>query len=377
MDCVGSMPQPPTSCLDPFGGSGTTALTCQFLGVRPTTIEVNPFLADVIAAKLNNYNLVRLKRDYLDVLAASRRPGVVPSLRPPDRPDTLVEPGRDSRWVYGHSAAESIFAISNAINNLSTRKHRELLRVVLGSVLVPVSNVIVNGKGRRYRDGWKLRQKTGRDVDWAFREAFGHVYTDLSRFEGRPRTDFSLLRGDSRELIDKSDPADLAIFSPPYPNSFDYTDIYNLELWMLGYLHSWDCNAELRNRTLRSHVQLKRDFSTDELPSPELKRAYDRLSSLRTELWNGNIPEMVTAYFADMRNILERLKKKLTRRGRAFLAVGNSKYAGVVIDTATILAELAPSAGFKILRIEPIRSMRSSAQQGGRAELNESLVVLG
>ena len=44
------------SCLDPFGGSGTTALTCQFLGVLPTTIEVNPFLADLIAAKLSDYN---------------------------------------------------------------------------------------------------------------------------------------------------------------------------------------------------------------------------------------------------------------------------------------------------------------------------------
>ena len=32
-----------TRCLDPFGGSGTTALACQFLGVAPTTIEVNPY----------------------------------------------------------------------------------------------------------------------------------------------------------------------------------------------------------------------------------------------------------------------------------------------------------------------------------------------
>ncbi|MBO9625124.1 MAG: hypothetical protein J7484_01965, partial [Microbacterium sp.] len=34
---------------DPFGGSGTSALAAQFLGVHPTTVEVNPFLADLIA----------------------------------------------------------------------------------------------------------------------------------------------------------------------------------------------------------------------------------------------------------------------------------------------------------------------------------------
>ena len=37
---------------DPFGGSGTTALAAQFLGIRPTTIEVNPFLVDLIEAKI-------------------------------------------------------------------------------------------------------------------------------------------------------------------------------------------------------------------------------------------------------------------------------------------------------------------------------------
>src|SRR4051812_22280573 len=51
LQCVHSLDRFPSSCLDPFGGSGTTALTCQLLGVRPTTIEVNPFLADLITSK--------------------------------------------------------------------------------------------------------------------------------------------------------------------------------------------------------------------------------------------------------------------------------------------------------------------------------------
>src|SRR5690348_3690978 len=47
--------RPVLNAIDPFGGSGTTALACQFLGVYPTTIEVNPFLADLIEAKLWTY----------------------------------------------------------------------------------------------------------------------------------------------------------------------------------------------------------------------------------------------------------------------------------------------------------------------------------
>ena len=71
--------------------------------------------------------------------------------------------------------------------------------------------------------------------------------------------------GDTRKrMADLDGPFDLILFSPPYPNSFDYTDIYNLELWVLGYLASAEDNLTLRRATLRSHVQIKRD---DDLPA--------------------------------------------------------------------------------------------------------------
>ncbi len=54
---------PVKRCLDPFGGSGTSALTSQFLGVHPITIEVNPFLADLIEAKLAIYKADTLASD--------------------------------------------------------------------------------------------------------------------------------------------------------------------------------------------------------------------------------------------------------------------------------------------------------------------------
>src|SRR5215204_2560427 len=44
-------------CVDPFGGSGTVALASQFLGIESTTIEVNPFLTDLIQAKLSRYDI--------------------------------------------------------------------------------------------------------------------------------------------------------------------------------------------------------------------------------------------------------------------------------------------------------------------------------
>jgi len=375
LDCIQSMESSPRSCLDPFGGSGTTALTCQFLGIRPTTIEVNPFLCDVITAKLTSYNLMALKHDYLGVLEGSRTISVDVRVLLHDAPETMVEPGRDGRWIFSTDAAKRILAIRTAIDLLAIENHRSVLRVALASILVSLSNVVVNGKGRKYRLGWRTREKSGHDVDIAFRAAFLEIYSDLSRFSERPMREYLLHQGDSRQRLADAEEVDVMIFSPPYPNSFDYTDIYNLELWMLGYLRTRTENSQLRTRTLRSHVQIKRDFGADELQSKELRRIYGVLCKRRSDLWDPAIAEMICAYFADMTVILRQLRAKLRHGGRAFLAVGDSKYAGIVVDSARILAELAPVAGLRCVSSSPIRSMRASAQQGGRVELQESLMI--
>jgi hypothetical protein len=376
IDCVKSLDKPPATCLDPFGGSGTTALTAQFLGVRPTTIEVNPFLADLIDAKLAHYNPHALKADYFNVL--DRSVCIYNSEKDlyPGGPATLVQPGKAGRWIYSRSVARRILSLREAIESLPTEKHQVIFRVALGSILVSMSNVIVNGKGRKYRKNWESRQKSPTDVEAAFREAFFRIFTDVCRFATRKNNGYTLLRGDSRIALDGCTDCDFALFSPPYPNSFDYTDIYNLELWMLGYFRTWSDNFQLRNSTLRSHVQLLRDFPMALEGSKTLKQTYHMLSERRKDLWSNHIPEMICAYFEDMRTIMLKVKRKLTKNGKAFIAIGNSKYAGILINTETILMELARFLKYKDVKSVPFRSMRASPQQGGRPELTETLIVL-
>ena len=57
--------------VDPFGGSGTTALAAQFLGINSTTIEVNPFLADLVEAKISNYDCDAVARAFAAVMAGA------------------------------------------------------------------------------------------------------------------------------------------------------------------------------------------------------------------------------------------------------------------------------------------------------------------
>lgn len=367
----------PTSCLDCFGGSGTTALTCQFLGVEPTTIEVNPFLADLIEAKLTKYNQTSLLHDYgavIDKINSTKYS--LRGLRHEQWPATMVEPGVKERWLFPRETFRQILLIREAISEVELVANQRLMRVLLGSILVEMSNVVISGKGRRYRSNWQNTQKSPQDVTRAFRAAFDAAYGDIVSHGRRQTSDYTLLRGDSRVEVEKSGKVDIALFSPPYPNSFDYTDIYNVELWVLGYLKTRQDNTDLRTSTLRSHVQIHRDMSWANLDSPKLRKTVKALEKKRLELWDDSLPDMIGAYFADLDRILRSIRGKINPDGAVLMTVGDSRYAGILVDVGDILSELAEGAGYVCEAVTPIRAMKTSAQQGWVASLSEDLVRL-
>lgn len=367
--------RPVATCLDPFGGSGTTALASQFLGISPTTIEVNPYLADLIQAKLGEYNADSVAKDFRRILAiTSRQSGDVRKLG--KLPATFIETDDADRWVFDQGVARRIACHLTAISTLSNAQHRRLFRVLLGGMLVAVSNVVINGKGRRYRRGWEERRTVPEMVDMLFKQRCQAAITEVHEHRYRRHRGHTVLRGDCLSKLPKAPPSDLAVFSPPYPNSFDYTDVYNVELWMLGYLDGADSNQRLRKSTLCSHVQLKRQFLQAPAGSLRLTRALSRLQRERNNLWSPWIPDMIGHYFHDMRQVLALLHDRLTPQGEVWAVVGDSRYAGVQVPVAQILADYAPALGYRVLNIEPFRSMRASAQQGGQHQLAESLLVL-
>lgn len=375
-EAISSLGYRPTHIIDPFGGSGTSAITSQLLSIDATTVEVNPFLADVIKAKLSP-----LTSEKLLSAAADFQANLVDApddlSRMAHLPATFIEGKGKERWIFPKDVARRIARYLNCIDAIADADVQRLFRVLLGAVLIDCSNVYVNGKGRRYRGAWKANQPTPEKLDECFRHQFNTSFEDVLRFEGRPRSRVTVINGDARTALQGvEEKADLIVFSPPYPNSFDYTDIYNVELWVLGYFGSAADNTTLRNQTLRSHVQIRRAFEGPKHTSKRLTSVLDALESRRATLWDHTIPDMVGAYFRDLEMVLEQCQRLLKDTGRAMMVVGDSRYSDVRIEVAEILADLARDMGFGRVTTREVRQMRSSAQQGGSFQLAESIVEL-
>ena len=367
-----SLGRPVRTCIDPFAGSGTTPLACQFLGVAPTAIEVNPFLSDLIEAKLTPIDGQSVGAHLGEILASSNVQDPRSYYR--GAPPTFIEPGVKGRYLFSHDVASRIAGLLETILDIEDVGLRRFFRVLLGSAAVAVCNATVSGKGRRYRKNWATRQSTPSDLYNIFANSVRAAVYDSLRFARRQTLSFTLIRDDALQVLETIDGMDLAVFSPPYPNSFDYTDVYNIELWILRYLESSQDNTHLRMRTLRSHVQIKREISAGDPPAI-VRESIERLR-VAEGLWNPWIPEMISAYFSDLTATMIELKRMLTDRGRAYVVLGDSKYSGVNIPVIKGFVNLASELGFDVVCTEALESKRTSPQHGARKELGEALVTL-
>jgi hypothetical protein len=372
---IEAQPVEVTRCIDPFGGSGTTALAAQFLGVGSTTIEVNPFLADVIRAKLCHMDPDALAADLAEICSRTAQSERRKLERLINLPETFIEPGRAGRWIFDLNIAFRLESLLVAIDQLSSAEHRRFFRVILAGVLIGVSNVRVNGKGRRYRQGWASLDRDPSDVDRAFLLHARRAIVEVHKFSSRPKVSTSIICGDARAFRTRR-MHELAIFSPPYPNSFDYTDVYNVELWTLGYLAGADANRALRASTLTSHVQINRRFAQAPKGSALLDATLVALTDARDKLWSPWLPSMVGAYFSDLLRVLGRVRDALHAESSCWIVIGDSKYANTHVPSAQILRQLASRSGWLVTSMDPFRSMRSSSQHGGATELHETLLVL-
>ena len=369
-------------CLEPFSGSGTTALELQNNNIPCYAFEVNPLMYLIARVKLeNNYDVNRIIfwHDYIK----SGRDNMQVVLQTAF--STLYEDENKKKWNYNTEVGIAIQKLKNSISNIDEDIYKDLFTVALASILLEVSNLYRNGKCLSYKKNWKERSISQDDVFRRFDEKIEEqIISDIRDSMNRKTTQNNkqhLYNMDSRVGIEnevQDNTIDLVITSPPYLNSRDYTDTYMLELKTLGFTDSAAEIRKLREKTLRSHVQIKWEDDT-QINNVLLTETLRKLESAseNIEQWNDSIIDMVRLYFVDMKKIFYVLYKKMKQNGRVYFNVSNSAYFNVLIDTLEICASIAEQEGFKVIEIREARKLKTSPQQQEKVgKLLEGVIVL-
>ena len=367
-------------CLEPFSGSGTTALELQHNNIPCYSFEINPLMYIIAKVKLeNDYDLNEIER-WHDFIQKKR---VVVNVDLKTVFSTLYEGDNKKKWNYDKSVGFAVQKLKMSISLIKEEKYKNLFFVILAAILLDVSNLYRNGKCLSYKKNWEEINLSEADVFKKFDDKISkEIKVDIQSIKKTIQKNGNILfNEDSRVGIEKeveNNSIDLVITSPPYLNSRDYTDTYMLELKTLGLTNTYEEVRNLREKTLRSHVQIKWQ-DNESINNKTLENTLKLLKDCSgdQEMWNSSILDMVRLYFVDMQKIFYVLYKKVKLGGRIYFNVSNSAYFNVMINTLEICAEIAENEEFKIIEIRKARKLKPSPQQKEQIEnLLEGVIVM-
>ncbi|WP_210476143.1 hypothetical protein [Pantoea ananatis] len=385
-DIVNELDYYPECVLEPFSGSGTTAVEMQNIGIKCISFEVSPFMYMLSKVKLSQDYKYDLFEKYLENF---KKEFVYPlpnirQIEPIPFGDTVVKNEKLQKWNFNDEVMDGILDIKKVIKEIPNEKYRDLFSIALSSILLEVSNLFRNGKCLSYKKNWFEKVKYRReDIHQVFIKKLEMVFKEdilMLNSKENPKinnSDFCYL-GDVRKNLSLVEDCsiDLVITSPPYLNSRDYTDIYMLELKVLDLVKNFDELRLLRKETIRSHVQVKYE-ELELLNYRSLIKTVSQISEKADAYWNKGLLNMIKGYFLDMDILLSQIKKKMKPGKKAFINVANSAYYGLEVPVDLIICEIAEKYNFKVIEIRKARDLKTSSQQSKLIKsLRESVIVL-
>jgi hypothetical protein len=376
-----------TAILDPFAGVATSLLSAQlaYRGSQPMTligVERNPFVANVGRTKLNwqSFDLKRIARSAQKIAAQTKLRGGK-KFEIADLSTLRNEQVFNRRRLY-----DLLFARELIKQTVKSGFDMDFLLLGWASIIESVSNVRKDGRALRFVDK-DDRPPVHKLLEAKWSQMMDDIKTAsklLSKVHRGPVIN-KVFNADGRtlDILSSGDTKfDLILYSPPYLNNLDYSEVYKMELWLSEAISSQAEFRKLRLMTLRSHpsVTFPETFLVDNLPEMSWSRW---LRDTLIELIPSNPRQKerirtIRAYMDDMLLSLRSQRAFAQPDSLTVCVVGNSvhgtKEFPIPIATDLLIASLAQEAGFEVEKLEIARHTRRRDQT--ESALRESILML-
>lgn len=341
--CIANLSLPGELVLDPFGGSGTTALEAVRLGRRALSVDANAI--GTLIARVKTCNLDRTAARELHAIRSALTTLLVDLPSPEVLCGThracIPEIANIDKWFPVSSRGE-LAGIRDRIGKMSSEKARDIASLALSRIALAVS---FQDSETRYTS--KPHEIPQGETIKRYLVALDTIMRNVIRTQAALRYGVcSFVTADSRTLAkDACRPGtvDLIVTSPPYGNANDYHLYHRFRLLWLGH-----DPRKLGKIEIGSHLRHQKESS-----------GFD-------------------AYAEEMGQTLGQMYE-LLRPGRyAVLVVGDAIYKKVLYPAAELLGERAERVGFETVCIleRQIHSTKRSFVAAGRRATTEKLLVI-
>lgn len=343
--------------LDPFCGSGTTALSASRMGFSSATTDINPFLVWLANVKTKEYTAdeIIITLDACEKVLKGMGTLWEPAPAPPIH--------NIERW-WSQRTLVFLCDLKGAIEKVEAPDNsKDLLLVAFCRTLIQLSNAAFNHQSMSFKKD-ELDEEPIIDRKAMFRENVANV---ISSCDEKISSQASVFLQDAR-FLEKSilGNFDLVITSPPYANRMSYIRELRPYMYWLGYLqkareageldwqaiggtwgiatsrlNEWQANGKYKNEHLFSVV-----------------RAISETDNKHAE----TLSQYVHKYHEDIYDHLFSLSNILNRNARVHYIIGNSTFYGTLVRVEEIYADIMNDIGFRDIDIKPIRKRNSKKE---------------
>lgn len=345
--------------LDPFCGTGTTALVCAERGIRCDTTDINPFLGWLTSAKTKSYSQIEI--DLFRELSASV--SSVIETNSPDDLNWIPQIHQIEKW-WDEATLASLAAAMQTISSFAlsgSEKVTNLLKIAFCRVMIESSNASFGHQSMSF--------KKQSDAPSLFPMKFLWDETaDIIAHSAKNPVicEPVVILCDARDLT-ASLPIqnyNCVITSPPYPNRMSYIRELRPYMYWLGFLNDAQQAGDLDWQAIGGTWGSATSKVTKWVPEPPRSVPYMEFVSIleRIAFHSETLSRYVHKYFYDMLFHVDSLYKVVASSGSIHYIVGNSKFYDVLLPVEEIYATIFREAGFTKVTVKTIRKRTSKRE---------------
>ena len=316
--------------LDPFMGSGTTAVETVMSGNMPYGLEMDPFARMVADASSCVFTFAEIEeiitlKNSIDQNWRSYKAGVKPQL-------TGI-----ARWFKGNDLNE-LLRLKSAVLDIVPEKYQKFFLITFADAIKPVS--LMERQSLKPYISSKYAKETksvGESFDYSF-DAHLEALKEMADMNVES-TPIQWLGTDATDFSSENVQIDLAITSPPYINALDYTRCIKVESSLCGTIND-SVAKELRQKQV-GHERRRNQHIIDVVVRA-FQEYYDKIACVDKQRALTSL-----AYFNDIFKNLICVKNILKVKGEYHMIIGDNIIRNIDIPTHNIISQLAKDAGFE------------------------------
>ncbi len=363
--------------LDPFSGVGTVPLCMKYRGIPASSIEINPYLAFVGAVKTRTYRDLAAIRACVQSFLLTCRAGLA---RLPAESEAKAYLKENDRFLPRIKNPERWWSPGNLMQLVCLREvlatfdalpeHRDLLKMGILGILVPVSNAKHNHVSLTFADQVAPTHDLASILGLKYQE----MLDDLDAVSSLPRSEVRVYPGNSKN-VSRVLPADFkataVITSPPYPNRFSYARETRPHLFYFEFIENAQAVGQLETEAIGgTWGKATSVLSSGITPANPLIESLLEPYMKAIDAAGPLMASYVTKYFNDMYVHASEIAKVCADRCRLAYVIGNSQFYGHPLPADAILAGVFDHFDFALDRIDRMRRRQS------KTGLYEALVFM-